>query len=185
MAVLVQSRASWRSVLVDCSLCRDSSVKGLRMLVKCLESWLVGDPRNGTFFCFEASAECNAEPPHLILYLAKRLTILLHTKRLRYEPWREKHKLFTTQKTVWPTKTNTWTIFSLRQTSTAKTLSNAILAYASKLTTALTIKGELRWKNELFSCERSNNFLEISFSCLEKLCKRLQIFNVEVSLRFD
>ena len=24
---------------VDCSLCRDSSVKGLRMLVKCLESW--------------------------------------------------------------------------------------------------------------------------------------------------
>ena len=24
---------------VDCSLCRDLSVKGLRMLVKCLESW--------------------------------------------------------------------------------------------------------------------------------------------------
>ena len=24
---------------VDCSLCRDSSVKVLRMLVKCLESW--------------------------------------------------------------------------------------------------------------------------------------------------
>ena len=24
---------------VDCSLCWDSSVKGLRMLVKCLESW--------------------------------------------------------------------------------------------------------------------------------------------------
>ena len=24
---------------VDCSLCQDSSVKGLRMLVKCLESW--------------------------------------------------------------------------------------------------------------------------------------------------
>ena len=24
---------------VDCSLCRDLSVKGLRMLVKCFESW--------------------------------------------------------------------------------------------------------------------------------------------------
>ena len=24
---------------VDCSLCRDSSVNGLRMLFKCLESW--------------------------------------------------------------------------------------------------------------------------------------------------
>ena len=24
---------------VDCSLCQDSSVKGLRMVVKCLESW--------------------------------------------------------------------------------------------------------------------------------------------------
>ena len=24
---------------VDCGLCRDSSGKGLRMLVKCLESW--------------------------------------------------------------------------------------------------------------------------------------------------
>ena len=24
---------------VDCSLCRNSSVRGLRMLVKCLESW--------------------------------------------------------------------------------------------------------------------------------------------------
>ena len=31
---------------VDCSLCRDLSVKGLTMLVKCLESWLVGDPQN-------------------------------------------------------------------------------------------------------------------------------------------
>ena len=24
---------------LECSLCRDSSVKGLRMLVQCLESW--------------------------------------------------------------------------------------------------------------------------------------------------
>ena len=47
------------------------------------------------------------------------------------------------------------------------------------------LKGELRCKNYLFSCERVNNFLEISFSCLEKLCKRLQNFYVEVSLKFD
>ena len=33
---------------VDCSLCRDLSVKGLRMLVKCFESWQVGDPQNET-----------------------------------------------------------------------------------------------------------------------------------------
>ena len=67
MAVLVQSRASWSGMLVksdltskdtslwssgictvliasmklsvDCSLCREMSVKGLRMLVKCFESW--------------------------------------------------------------------------------------------------------------------------------------------------
>ena len=26
-------------LVVDCSLCRESPVKGLRMLVKCLESW--------------------------------------------------------------------------------------------------------------------------------------------------
>ena len=47
------------------------------------------------------------------------------------------------------------------------------------------LKGELRCKNELFSCESSNIFLEISFSCLEKLCKRPQNFYVEVSLKFD
>jgi len=47
------------------------------------------------------------------------------------------------------------------------------------------LKGELRWKNELFSCERSNNFLEISFSRLEKLCNRLQIFYGKVSLKFN
>ena len=29
---------------VNCSLCRGLSVKGLRMLVQCLESWQVGDP---------------------------------------------------------------------------------------------------------------------------------------------
>ena len=67
MAVLVQSRASLSGMLVksdltskdtslwssgicivliasmklsvDCILCRDLSVKGLRMLVKCFESW--------------------------------------------------------------------------------------------------------------------------------------------------
>ena len=66
MVVLVQSRASWSGMLVksdltlrdtslwlsgictvliasmklsvDCSLCRELSVKGLRMLVKCFES---------------------------------------------------------------------------------------------------------------------------------------------------
>ena len=37
---------------VDCSLCRDLSVKGLRMLVKCFESCLVGQPQNETFFLF-------------------------------------------------------------------------------------------------------------------------------------
>ena len=47
------------------------------------------------------------------------------------------------------------------------------------------LKGELQCKNKLFSCESSNIFLEISFSCLEKLCKRLQNFYVEVSLKFD
>ena len=30
---------SVNELFVDCSLCRDSSVKGLRMLAKCLESW--------------------------------------------------------------------------------------------------------------------------------------------------
>ena len=35
---------------VDCTLFRDLSVKGLRMLVKRFESWYVGDPKNETFF---------------------------------------------------------------------------------------------------------------------------------------
>ena len=33
-------------------------------------------------------------------YLTKRPTILLHTKRLRYEPWQEEHELFVTQTKV-------------------------------------------------------------------------------------
>ena len=33
-------------------------------------------------------------------YLTKRLTILLHTKRLQYEPQREEHKWFATHTTV-------------------------------------------------------------------------------------
>ena len=33
---------------VDCSLCWDSSVKGLRMLVKCFKRCQVGDPQNET-----------------------------------------------------------------------------------------------------------------------------------------
>ena len=41
-------------------------------------------------------------------------------------------------------------------------------------------RGKLWSKNELFSFQRSKNYLEISFSCLEKLCKRLQIFHVKV-----
>ena len=53
------------------------------------------------------------------------------------------------------------------------------------LVAALIIKEELQCKNELFSCERSNISLEISFSCLQKLCKRLENFYVEVSLKFD
>ena len=52
-------------------------------------------------------------------YLSKRLTILLHTKRLRYEPRREEHKLFVTQT---PT-----TLKMLLLRTTAQTLSNAIL----------------------------------------------------------
>ena len=67
-------------------------------------------------------------------YLTKRLTIL-HTKRLRCEPWREEHKLFSTHTTVWPTKPSTWTLFLLR-TTTTQTSSNAILT--SDRTTALT-----------------------------------------------
>ena len=43
------------------------------------------------------------------------------------------------------------------------------------------LKGNSSVKNNFFLCERSNIFLEISFSCLEKLCNRLQNFNVEVS----
>ena len=35
-------------VSVDCSLCRDWSVKGLRMLVNCVGSWYVGDAQNET-----------------------------------------------------------------------------------------------------------------------------------------
>ena len=33
---------------MGCSLCRNSSLKGLRMLVKSLESWYVGDTQNET-----------------------------------------------------------------------------------------------------------------------------------------
>ena len=33
---------------VDRNLCRNSSVKGLRMLLKYLESWQVGNPQNET-----------------------------------------------------------------------------------------------------------------------------------------
>ena len=35
---------------VDRSLCRDSLVKGLIMLVKSFESWYVGDPQYEIFF---------------------------------------------------------------------------------------------------------------------------------------
>ena len=51
-------------------------------------------------------------------YRLKRITILLHIKRLRCEPWQEEHKLFATQTTVWPTKSRTWTLFLLRTTTT-------------------------------------------------------------------
>ena len=40
-------------------------------------------------------------------------------------------------------------------------------------------------KNELFLCKRSNIFQVISCSCYVKLCKRVQNFYVEVSLKFD
>ena len=40
---------------VDRSLCRDSLVKGLIMLVKSFESWYVGDPQYETFFLFKVS----------------------------------------------------------------------------------------------------------------------------------
>lgn len=45
-------------------------------------------------------------------------------------------------------------------------------------------RGKLWSKNELFSFQRSKNYLEISFSCLEKLCKRLQIFHVKCFIWF-
>ena len=51
-------------------------------------------------------------------YLTKRPTILLRTKRLWYEPWQVEHKLFSTQTAVWSSKSSTWTLFSLRTTTT-------------------------------------------------------------------
>ena len=68
-------------------------------------------------------------------YLTKHLTILLYRKRIRYKPWREEHKLFATETTVWPPKPSPWTLILLRK-NTAKTSSNAILT--SDRTTALT-----------------------------------------------
>ena len=55
----------------------------------------------------------------------------------------------------------------------------------SRISLEIYTKGELWYKNELFSCKRPNIFQVISCSCYVKLCKRVQNFYVVVSLKFD
>lgn len=65
-------------------------------------------------------------------YLRKRLTILLHTNRPRYEPGREEHNVCDS---VWPTKSSTWTLFLIRTTNAQISLNTILI---SERTTALT-----------------------------------------------
>ena len=53
-------------------------------------------------FCSVTSTyfQCDGKQHTLTNYLTKGLTILLHTKRLLYEPLPEEHKLFATHTTV-------------------------------------------------------------------------------------
>jgi len=67
-------------------------------------------------------------------------------KQLRYEPWREEHKMFVTQTTVWRMKPCTWTLFLPRPTP-AQMSSNAIrLNGGSKHSYTTTATIPYKWR---------------------------------------
>ena len=51
-------------LLVDCSLCRDSSVRGFSTIVRYLDSWQVGEPQNKTMGRVCMLGLCNLGKPY-------------------------------------------------------------------------------------------------------------------------